>query len=433
MNPKKLVGFFLLVVIRSKLVSAAGQRRLLPRLASSDEQQREDRLAPEALGTTGSAKGLPFLAPHQCSPAWMSWPFMQAEGQKQDTFLVFRVFNAVGNLFITLHQLIRVARFLEVGVVLDSSKFPGFRVALDPSDVMWDVSSEPIIQRAREIEQDDGVSASGMHSMTLNDGALILSDVQFSRLELALRVDVSTLLELVSLVNGGPVTSIRGLMRLLDSNLPASIAPRVEPCAWNMLFSRSPALVENLVKLSPWESTSDESSPSTRPPHAYVAWHIRTVDQGERARDYNASVHTYMITEPPRVVCPTFGNATTAFVVSCSSLFPDEIDIFVSANSKDLARECIAEMAVDGLHGGQIDMGSRTHTEFSDDPNASMNAFLDLMSLIDATAIVCTASSFSGMVGKIRGLSCKRVVDTVLSPRRLQICVSQDKLCEHKS
>jgi len=87
-------------------------------------------------------------------------------------------------------------------------------------------------------------------------------------------------------------------------------------------------------------------------------------------------------------------------------------------------------MTVDGLHGGQIDMEGETHTEFSDDPDTSMNAFLDLVSLFDATAIVRTGSSFSGMVASIRGLSCQAVVDTILSPRRFQICVPPDKPCE---
>lgn len=91
-------------------------------------------------------------------------------------------------------------------------------------------------------------------------------------------------------------------------------------------------------------------------------------------------------------------------------------------DSKDLARECIAKMAVNGLHGGQIDLGGDTHTEFSHDPNGSMNAFLDLLTLIDATVIVRTGSSFSGVVVTIRDMSCKAVLDTALTPRMLAIC-----------
>lgn len=93
-----------------------------------------------------------------------------------------------------------------------------------------------------------------------------------------------------------------------------------------------------------------------------------------------------------------------------------------------MAGECITEMAVDGFHGGQIDMGAETHTSFSNDPNASMNAFLDMMLLIDA-AIMRTGSSFSGMVVQIRSLRCKAVLDTVLTPRGLNVCAPPDASC----
>lgn len=63
-----------------------------------------------------------------------------------------------------------------------------------------------------------------------------------------------------------------------------------------------------------------------------MAWHIRTVDPGERARDYNASVHTYMITEPSPVVCSTFEEATVDIQASRSSLLPEDLYIFISAN-----------------------------------------------------------------------------------------------------
>lgn len=87
-------------------------------------------------------------------------------------------------------------------------------------------------------EGEGGAGANGMHSMVFSDGALILSHDQFLRLKLALQADGSTLLELMSLVQEAPVRSMRSLVGVLDSKLPTSIAPRVEPCAWNMLLSR---------------------------------------------------------------------------------------------------------------------------------------------------------------------------------------------------
>ncbi|CAM9302049.1 unnamed protein product [Ectocarpus sp. 8 AP-2014] len=409
MNPKKLIGC-LLGVVCSQLLSTAAK------------EEGGISVGLQVMGNDNTTRS-PFLAQHGCSVEWTSWPSLQAAGAKENTFLAFKMINVVGNLFLTLSQLIRVARFLGVGVVLDSSPLPGFRVAFDPSEIMWDVSYEPIIERARGVERDvtDGDAGTiGMHSLTFHDGALILSEDQFSRLESALQTNASTLPELISLLYDERVPNMRRLVSVLGRSLPTLTAPKVEPCAWNMMFSRSPALVEKLAELSPWESSYH--------PDAYVAWHLRTVDSGDRAQGYKADVHTYMITEAAPVVCPIFEQATVDIQAACTSLFSGDLDVFVSANSKDLARECIADMAADGLHGGQIALGGETHTYFPDE-DASMNAFLDFMSLIDATAIVRTGSSFSGMVVAIRDMACKAVLDTVLTPRRLAICTPRDMSC----
>lgn len=84
---------------------------------------------------------------------------------------------------------------------------------------------------------------------------------------------------------------------------------------------------------------------------------------------------------------------------------------------------------VDGLQGGQIDMGGVTHTGGSNDPKTSMNAFLDFMSLVDATVIVRTGSSFSGMVTMMKGMFCAPVLDTGLTHRGLNICVPGGLAC----
>ena len=97
------------------------------------------------------------------------------------------------------------------------------------------------------------------------------------------------------------------------------------------IFVFSAALVERLAELSPWKSMNDASQPTTSPDQ-YAAWHIRTVDPGERARDYDPNVHIYMITEPAPVVCSAFEEVTAGFLASCPSLFPGGLDVFLSAN-----------------------------------------------------------------------------------------------------
>ena len=97
-----------------------------------------------------------------------------------------------------------------------------------------------------------------------------------------------------------------------------------------------------------------------------------------------------------------------------------------------MARDCIADMAADGFHGSQIDLGmgnGDTHTDYSSNPEASMNGFLDYMALMDAAVIVRTGSSFSGTVVAMRGLPCRHVHDTVLTRRGLSVCTSKGMPC----
>lgn len=52
-------------------------------------------------------------------------------------------------------RVLKVARFLEVGVVLDYHLFAGFRVAFEPAEILWDIAPEPIIERAQAIQTGD--------------------------------------------------------------------------------------------------------------------------------------------------------------------------------------------------------------------------------------------------------------------------------------
>lgn len=47
----------------------------------------------------------------------------------------------------------KVARFLEVGLFIDSRSFRGFAEAFDPADITWNHDSAPFMQRALEIEK----------------------------------------------------------------------------------------------------------------------------------------------------------------------------------------------------------------------------------------------------------------------------------------
>lgn len=93
----------------------------------------------------------------------------------------------------------------------------------------------------------------------------------------------------------------------------------------------SSALVGKLSEVKP--AASLEASSGEDPgQEAYVAWHIRTVDPAELAGPYNASVHKYMITEPPSVVCPIFEQESVRVQTTCPAVFSGLLEVFVSAN-----------------------------------------------------------------------------------------------------
>lgn len=54
-----------------------------------------------------------------CRSAWQAWPSVQATGAEEKSFLVFRLFDAVGNLFLSLRQVIQVS-----SIVLDHTNLP---------------------------------------------------------------------------------------------------------------------------------------------------------------------------------------------------------------------------------------------------------------------------------------------------------------------
>lgn len=53
----------------------------------------------------------------------------------------------------------KLVRLLDVGLVINSRRFPAFRVAFEPAALKWDIDPEPFMQRASDISQ--GVSERG--------------------------------------------------------------------------------------------------------------------------------------------------------------------------------------------------------------------------------------------------------------------------------
>lgn len=93
-----------------------------------------------------------------------------------------------------------------------------------------------------------------------------------------------------------------------------------------------------------------------------------------------------------------------------------------------MVRNCSVGAAEHSLLTGSVDLGvseSDAHTEFSKDPEtAALNAFIDFLSLMDASILVRTGSSFSGMIVAIKGLKCHGALPGVDLPvRDLFVCL----------
>lgn len=94
----------------------------------------------------------------------------------------------------------------------------------------------------------------------------------------------------------------------------------------------SPALEDKLSLLKP-ATSSKGGSGSGLGSGSYVGWHIRTVDPIElKGHHYNATRQTYMIIEPPSVVCPVFEDASVRLQASCPAVFSGVLEVFISAN-----------------------------------------------------------------------------------------------------
>jgi len=98
--------------------------------------------------------------------------------------------------------------------------------------------------------------------------------------------------------------------------------------------------------------------------------------------------------------------------------------------SKSMTRNCSTSVAEHGIMAGFVDLGigeGDAHTGLSKDPAMTANnAFIDFLSLMDASVVIRTGSSFSGTVVNIKGLKCENARSTAKARPRLVICLPID-------
>ena len=71
-----------------------------------------------------------------------------------------------------------------------------------------------------------------------------------------------------------------------------------------------------------------------------------------------------------------------------------------------MARNCSAVAGDQHVKAGFVDLGvaaNESHTMFSTNPDAAVNAFIDFLYIMDAAVVVSTGSSFSSAVAEIKG------------------------------
>eukprot|EP00752_Nemacystus_decipiens_P012206 g10821.t1 len=341
----------------------------------------------------------------ECDERWTSWPAVQASALATGNILLFQIFPSIGNLFLTLETMMQVSLLLEVALVLDCEKFPGFRVAFDPSEITWDLDPTTITQRENRAPQD--VDSSGEHVFKFRDGVLILSDSRLLLLAHKLNVLKDGIPETAAAVEGYRIPSLRHMVPRL-----VGATARPGPCAWNLLLRRSSSMVQSMAAQNPW-AANQGTTPDDYHPMKYVAWHIRTSD-GESASSFNADLHKYVFHgQRSDNVSSLYLAATKSAEDECPSVYPGSergTPVYISSNSKEMARNCSIDVTEWGGLPGFVDLGiaaEDSHTQFSKNPNTTaINAFIDYLYLMDADVIVRTGSSFSGTVANVKGMKC---------------------------
>eukprot|EP00904_Undaria_pinnatifida_P001892 jgi/Undpi1/11703/HiC_scaffold_36.g13998.m1 len=431
----------------SKTPSLAGVRtpptddtRRLASGADSDENGGVE-LVQDAHRTSDD---LVYAPDTECDEFWLSWPGVQERAIADGTVLVFDVFSSVGNLFIALEHAMKVARMLELGLILTWSNFPGFRQAFDPAEINWAVDPAPFttidiaavglsVWPASAVRE--CTNATGLHSLVFQNYAMVLSNSQVDRLALELGIAEPTGEALVMRFKEMFPERFQGFItNFMREPIRHDELLRTTPCVWNMLLHRSRSMMDSMEEHSPWKAVGGESARLTNRTE-YIAWHIRT-SEGETAKSYLPDVHRYVIQEPATVVCPTYMVATEDViqaVYKCPSSHGMDIEalpVYISSNSKRMAKECTLEAADHHIVMGHVDLGldeSDAHTGYSKNPErTAVSAFLDFLFLLDSKIIVRTGSSFSGTVAGIKGLRCHSTTYDLLPKRPVAICIPSD-------
>ncbi|CAM9863238.1 unnamed protein product [Scytosiphon promiscuus] len=351
-----------------------------------------------------------------CDALWASWPQVNERAIADGTVMIWRIKTSVGNMMRALTYILPLVHFLEVGLIIDFELFPALRVAFEPALIKWDLDPGPFLERALEIEK--GTDPGSHHAVKFKDGLLILNDSQLERFAARMRVEGTGHEEIKRKFSEERGTKLKKYLPL------AKLEPS-PPCAWNMLFRRSPSMMASMDAHSPWDTTWNTFGPQRR----YNAWHIRTSD-GESEASFSGN-HYIFDGQKSADVCPLFLSTMDIVKDACPALVSsgdtnDVQPVYISSNSKSMARNCSIFAGDHDVEAGFVDLGidaRDSHTAFSKNPNTTVNAFIDFLQLMDASVVICTGSSFSGAIMHMKGYRCVELDLGKLPVKDLYMCL----------
>ncbi|CAN0105350.1 unnamed protein product, partial [Scytosiphon promiscuus] len=148
------------------------------------------------------------------------------------------------------------------------------------------------------------------------------------------------------------------------------------PCVWNMFFRRSPSMMATMDAHSPWDAKK-----ALGLHRDYNAWHIRTSD-GESETSFKGNPYIFD-GQKSADICPLYLSTMDIVKAACPALVPGgdtngETPVYISSNSKRMARRCSTFAGDHDVETGFVDLGidaRDSHTAFSTNPNTTVNAY----------------------------------------------------------
>lgn len=288
---------------------------------------------------------------------------------RSGNFIVLEAFDSIGNFIMTVQHFIRLARLLDLALIIDTTPFPSIEAVVAPN--LFDYSIDGLNKLDR----------SKFHIIKINNGYFQILKENVGKLEI-LRQYIQTFSSKV------PVHPL-SLSSVIEKSIHLESVST--SCLYRVIFKRTPYI------------TTLSQNINMVLPENFRVWHIRT-PHGELKGWYTPSVHKYVLNQEPEKICDAFKRAHFDFKTKYAK------SVYISANSLSLRYACgnITELdiiSLKDLHIGEHEY----HTAGKLLPSATIVAFMDLFNMLRASTLIYSGSSFGQIVVDLKELSCDNV------------------------